>query len=316
PTLPSGWAYISCKQDGANRLLTGYSFTSTSLTVESCVSTCKSRGFTYAGMEYADECYCGTGYAVSPVTAPESDCSMACAGNSTEMCGSGYRLSVYSSEAVSASNTLVLPIYWGKNSSCIVEASTGRTLSGNSLIDSGMTVGKCVSLCDSNGFIYAGLEFADECYCGNTLSAANGGGVPASSSSQCNMPCAGNSGEICGAGFRLTLYSKSTAAPTATLPAGWSLDMCAIDNASRVLTGYQGTDAALTPTSCINKCASLGFVLAGLENGNECYCGNILTNNPIGARDDQCGTPCAGDASQNCGASYRMLIYQKASHPA
>lgn len=138
----------------------GYSFTSASLTVESCVSTCKSRGFTYAGLEYADECYCGTGYAVSPVTAPESDCSMACAGNSTEKCGSGYRLSVYSSEAVSASNTLVLPIYWGKNSSCIVEASTGRTLSGNSLIDSGMTVEKCVSLCDSNGFIYAGLEFA------------------------------------------------------------------------------------------------------------------------------------------------------------
>ncbi|KAJ7165067.1 WSC domain-containing protein, partial [Mycena filopes] len=316
PTLPSGWAYISCKQDGANRLLTGmncYYFTNTALTVESCISTCKARGFTYAGMEYTNECYCGTGYSTTPVTAPESDCSMACAGKSTEMCGSGYRLSVYSSEAVSSTNTLVLPTYWSKTSRCIVEASTGRTLGGNSLIDGSMTVEKCVSLCDSNGYIYAGLEYANECYCGNTISTANGGGVPAGSNSECNMPCAGKSSEICGAGFRLTLYTKGTA-PTTTLPTGWSLDMCAIDNPSRILTGYQGSaDAALTPTSCINKCAGLGFVLAGLQNGNECYCGNILTNNPIGARDDQCGTPCTGDASQNCGGGYRMLIYQKAS---
>jgi hypothetical protein len=118
--------------------------------------------------------------------------------------------------------------------------------------------------------------------------------------------------QTCGAGFRLTLYTKTPPAG-ATLPAGWSPSMCAIDNMSRVLTGFQGTDPALTPSSCITNCAARNFSLSGVENGNECYCGNFLTNSPVGARDVQCGTPCSGDPSINCGGGFRIMIYQKAS---
>ncbi|KAJ6591192.1 glyoxal oxidase N-terminus-domain-containing protein [Mycena vulgaris] len=302
PTLPTGWAYVACtKEPSSGRLLTGYAFTSASLTVESCIATCQSRGFTHAGVEYANECYCGNGYASAAVTASESDCSMPCAGKSSEMCGAGYRLSVYSSASASAG--LVLPAFWSTTSRCITESETGRALSGTSLLDSGMTVEKCVSLCDNTGFSFAGLEFKNECYCDNAISTANGGGV-AANPDDCNLPCAGNSAQICGAGFRLTLYTKTVPA-TAALPAGWSPSMCAVDNPARVLTGYMGTDNELTPASCITKCASLNFTLSGVENGNECYCGNILTNNPVGARDAQCSTPCSGDDSQNCGGGYR-----------
>ncbi|KAJ7792251.1 glyoxal oxidase N-terminus-domain-containing protein [Mycena olivaceomarginata] len=233
PTLPAGWSYVACTQEPTDggRLLAGYSFSSASLTVESCISTCKSRGFSYAGMEHADECYCGTGYSVPAVKAPETDCSMACAGSASEVCGSGFRLSVYTSDPAGSNSNLVLPPYWGKTSQCIVEASSGRTLSGNSWIDGGMTVEKCVSFCDSTGFNYAGAEFGNECYCDNTISLANGGGVLASSASECNKPCAdhtGNSAEICGDGFRLTMYTKGNAT-AAALPAGWSPSMCAVD---------------------------------------------------------------------------------------
>ncbi|KAJ7662114.1 WSC domain-containing protein [Mycena polygramma] len=314
-TSTAGWAYVACTKEPANgRLLNGYSFTSASLTVENCISTCESRGFTFAGLEYANECHCGTGYSAPALAATETDCSMPCAGKASEMCGGWYRLSVYSSESTSGSNNLVLPPYWSKISKCVIEASSGRTLSGTSWIDPGMTVEKCANFCDTNGFSYAGLEYANECYCDNRISLANGGGVNANSDSECNMPCAGNSAEVCGAGFRITLYTKGNATVT-PLPAGWSPSMCAIDNPSRVLTGHQSTETALTPASCINKCAGLSFSLSGVENGNECYCGNILTNNPVGARDNQCGTPCSGDASQNCGGSYRINIYQKASGP-
>jgi hypothetical protein len=83
-------------------------------------------------MEYANECYCGTGYSSPAVTAPQNDCSMACAGQASEMCGAGYRLSIYSSEPASGSNSnLVLPAFWSKTSRCIIEASSGRTLSGS-----------------------------------------------------------------------------------------------------------------------------------------------------------------------------------------
>ncbi|KAJ6618724.1 WSC domain-containing protein, partial [Mycena sp. CBHHK59/15] len=146
-----------------------------------------------------------------------------------------------------------------------------------------------------------------ECYCANGYASS----PVKAAETDCNMNCAGNSLQTCGAGYRLSLYTKTPPAG-ATLPSGWSPSMCAIDNSARVLTGYQGTDAALTPASCISKCAGLGFSLSGVENGNECYCGNFLTNSPIGARDVQCGTPCSGDVSQNCGGGYRIMVYQKA----
>ncbi|KAJ7173130.1 glyoxal oxidase N-terminus-domain-containing protein [Mycena crocata] len=310
PTLPTGWAYVACtKELASGRLLNGFTFTSNSLTVESCVATCQSRGFTYAGMQYSSECYCGTGYSSAASVAAESDCSMPCAGKATEKCGAGYRLSVYSSDTTPSASGLVLPPYWSKTPTCITEASTGRALAGTAWIDGGMTVERCVALCDSAGFSLAGLQYKNECYCDNTISTANGGGV-ATSPNDCNLPCAGNAAEICGAGYRISLYNKtgSTAVP---LPAGWSPSMCAVDNNARVLTGYKGTDSALTPASCITKCASLGFILAGVENGGECLCSSRLENNPIGARDVECSTPCKGDASQDCGGAFRIMIYQQ-----
>jgi hypothetical protein len=150
-----------------------------------------------------------------------------------------------------------------------------------------------------------------ECYCDNVIPTANGGGVDAPAG-DCNLPCGGNSAEVCGAGFRISLYTKIAPA-AAALPAGWAPNFCAVDNAARVLREYQTTDAALTPTRCITTCAARNYTLSGVENGNECYCGNTLWSNPVAVRDVQCGGPCAGDAAQNCGAGFRIMIYQKAS---
>lgn len=69
-----------------------------------------------------------------------------------------------------------------------------------------MTVQNCITLCGGKGYSIAGLEYASQCFCGNSL--------PASASptpgivGTCNMPCAGNSSELCGAGSRLSLYQK------------------------------------------------------------------------------------------------------------
>ncbi|KAF5341565.1 hypothetical protein D9757_014740 [Collybiopsis confluens] len=50
------------------------------------------------------------------------------------------------------------------------------------------TVQECINLCASQNFSVAGMEFSDECYCGNRL--VNGAVVAADST--CNMGCAGN----------------------------------------------------------------------------------------------------------------------------
>ena len=48
-------AYIGCFADSSTRLLSSISNVSSSLTPQTCRTFCKSKGYTYAGVEYADE---------------------------------------------------------------------------------------------------------------------------------------------------------------------------------------------------------------------------------------------------------------------
>lgn len=52
----------------------------------------------------------------------------------------------------------------------------------------------------SRGYMYAGLEFGAECYCGHKIQTAN------SSESECNMECKGEKSNLCGGANRLSIY--------------------------------------------------------------------------------------------------------------
>lgn len=71
--------------------------------------------------------------------------------------------------------------------------------------DNAMTVEKCVDYCVSQGNAYAGTQFANECYCGNTAPPA------ARMGAKCDTPCAGNANEVCGGALRLSVYKKNGA---------------------------------------------------------------------------------------------------------
>ncbi|OJT07433.1 Fructose-bisphosphate aldolase, partial [Trametes pubescens] len=58
-SIPMGWTSAGCVSDSGARGLTGYSFVSDSRSLTTCVSTCASKGFSMAGVEYGRECYCG-----------------------------------------------------------------------------------------------------------------------------------------------------------------------------------------------------------------------------------------------------------------
>lgn len=312
PVLPSGWTYKSCvREPSSGRTLTGYSFTSSSMTVDMCVSTCATKGYTMAGAEYANECYCGNSFAGAATGGgsipPESECNMPCAGDSSQICGAGNRLSVYANGQI-APGAPVLPPGWSSTSKCITEASTGRALVGNSFTSQSLTLDQCVDVCDQTGFQYAGAEYGAECYCSNTISTANGGGMEVAAS-DCNMNCAGNSQQKCGAGYRITLYTKNTVSNP--LPTGWVKNFCTIDQDTRVLDGYSYSDgSSMTPATCIVACAQRGFILAGVENGNECYCGNTIKQ-AYPTKDADCKTACSGDDSQYCGGGWRLMVYIK-----
>ncbi|KAK3343116.1 WSC domain-containing protein [Neurospora tetraspora] len=92
-----GWFYSGCHRDDvAQRILTGPSTRSNDMTVETCVGFCNTRGFTYAGLEYQTECYCGN--AMDSVNLDEVDgsqCEELCSGDAEEYCGGPRRLSLY-----------------------------------------------------------------------------------------------------------------------------------------------------------------------------------------------------------------------------
>jgi hypothetical protein len=223
---------------------------------------------------------------------------MPCAGNSAETCGGSSALSLFYSAspagAASASTassasaspspaaaSVTLPSGWA-SSGCVAEGSSGRALTGTSTAADGMTVETCVAYCQTNGFSIAGLEYSRECYCGNSFS--NGASL-STTSGNCNMPCGGNSKEICGGPSALSIYqgpasaaaattSSSTAAasPTAnygnpTLPSGWSTagSGCIQEVNGRALAGISESSASMTVPTCLNFCSSKGYKYAGLE---------------------------------------------------
>ena len=67
------------------------------LTIEKCKKLCfEDHGYVYAGVQHANECWCGMGNdkpTISP--APQSECSMPCAGDSSQKCGGKWRMNIY-----------------------------------------------------------------------------------------------------------------------------------------------------------------------------------------------------------------------------
>lgn len=134
------------------------------MTDESCIAFCTSKGFPYAGTEYAQECYCGRSLAAGAAEAPETDCNTPCTGDSTQPCGGAGRLTLFYSSAIvgpSANPGVNGFAYIG----CYSEGATGRALThGVGTIPAAeMTVAKCTAACQNAGFILAGVEYGGEC---------------------------------------------------------------------------------------------------------------------------------------------------------
>ncbi|KAH0525182.1 hypothetical protein TsFJ059_007583 [Trichoderma semiorbis] len=91
-----GYTYAGCYQDNIGRVLTGDILPNLGpMTNDKCVANCVSKGFSIAATEYGGQCYCGNELVGSSKLA-ENQCTMACEGNSKEVCGGNWAISVYS----------------------------------------------------------------------------------------------------------------------------------------------------------------------------------------------------------------------------
>ncbi|ELQ37188.1 hypothetical protein M0657_004522 [Pyricularia oryzae] len=88
------WSFQECRTEATEgRALTGNAYFDDAMTLEACASACTA--FTFFGVEYGRECYCGDSFGEGSVEAAETDCSFPCPGDGAQLCGAGVRLSTY-----------------------------------------------------------------------------------------------------------------------------------------------------------------------------------------------------------------------------
>ncbi|KAI0122886.1 hypothetical protein BJ170DRAFT_116294 [Xylariales sp. AK1849] len=243
-----GYTLVGCQKEptSGNRALNAASFAYDGMTLDSCLKNCT--GYSYWGTEYGRECYCGDSLDSTSEQADLSECSMVCSGDSTEYCGAGNRVELYVTTAIPtetlASKPTVSPF---ARLGCYTEASGGRALTGASYADDAMTLEMCASECA--GFTYFAAEYGRECYCGNTLDSTS----TKAAAGDCNMVCAGNRFEYCGAGSRLELYSLAVSSSS-------SVSVAISSTVTSITTSSSAPATTSTSSSSIRTSSTLSTI--------------------------------------------------------
>ena len=305
------------------------------MTVAKCTTACAA--YTYAGVEYSGECYCGNTLTAPGGPAPDglAGCNMLCNGNQTEYCGGPNRLDLYkkgasptsaagtttaaaTSSAAPTSAATGLPTGWSYKGCWIDNANGGRILINAQPDNAQLTVESCVAACKGAGYTIAGAEYSTQCFCGNSII---NGGTQATSEADCGMNCGGNANEKCGGPNRMSIYATGTVtvldppkAQKSGLPTGWNYAGCISEgtNNRRALQYQLILPQTNDAQNCLVQCSTYGYTAGGMEYGEECYCGDAgdpFANGATTVAETECATACPGDARYLCGAGNRLSFY-------
>ncbi|NWI29259.1 WSCD2 protein, partial [Sula dactylatra] len=190
---------------------------------------------------------------------------------------------------------------------CYVDNTRRRTLRGVSFFDyKKMTVFRCQDNCAERGYLYAGLEFGAECYCGHKVQASN------ASESECNMECKGERSNTCGGVNRLSIYRLELAQESARRYGSAIFRGCfrQPDNVSIALPVSQ-LMLNMSVDKCVDFCTEKEYPLSALA-GTTCCCGFPTTLFTLHEREDEqlCAQKCAGEEFESCGTAEYLLVYQ------
>lgn len=214
-----------------------------------------------------------------------------------------------------------LPGGWSAKG-CWQDGPNGRILPKYQAPDNNqLTPQLCAQLCDSKGYSVSGTEYFRQCFCGNAI---YNGGHASKENSSCNTPCDGDQKQMCGGAGYLSIISEGEPQiyqdPTVQLGGlngtwtyqGCYEDVTDPDDGKRSLPWALHFPKTMTATQCLWACAQYGYPAAGLEYGEECYCGDPIHMTESGSQkrpDSECNTVCAGNASAYCGGGLRLSTY-------
>ncbi|KAL5012613.1 hypothetical protein ScPMuIL_011164 [Solemya velum] len=164
-------------------------------TPRKCIEICMEEGFQFAGLQQTDQCCCGNQYGKhGPL--PETDCRSSCPGDADFWCGDYWKQSIYATKHrgpdVFARNPLYIGCYDTKDPH--LDGSTRRMKTTN-------TPDRCISLCRSKGFKFAGLR-GSKCLCGNSF-----GKDRVADETSCSSKCPGDADFWCGGFYTSSIYA-------------------------------------------------------------------------------------------------------------
>jgi hypothetical protein len=183
----AGPLFLGCFADSMTRDLPYQVYDSQANTTEACVTACISKGYRFAATQSGSQCFCGNAYGGQ---GPAGGCTTPCTGDQSEKCGGGYQNSVY---------VAIGPAPKASPVGCYADSMMTRELPDQVFGGPYMTVESCAACCAYRGYLYAGPEDGNQCFCGATYGTQGPSGG-------CNYPCAGNAKEICGGVYANSVY--------------------------------------------------------------------------------------------------------------
>ncbi|KAN0132716.1 hypothetical protein V8E53_009387, partial [Lactarius tabidus] len=184
-----------------------------------------------------------------------------------------------------------------------------------------VTVESCTTSCASQNLTLAKLEHGVQCFCGNRPIIDGASNV---SDLDCKSGHNSNKVEERDGLNRVSIYILSIRASnssvsvvptvqTTNLPGQWQYSRCIAEPMPANVLPYRILLANNNSAeNCLDQCSTFGYPAAGMENGQECWCGDvadIADNGGKTAAESDCEMPCTGDPLHLCGGTWRLQLY-------
>ncbi|XP_053313157.1 WSC domain-containing protein 1 [Spea bombifrons] len=148
---------------------------------------------------------------------------------------------------------------------CFVDNVEERTLKATVFYDlRKMTIGHCQEACAERSYLYAGLAYGAECYCGNNLP------LNRAKEEECNNECKGEKGSVCGGVNRLSVFQlEELQALEKRRNVTYRGCYRAPENITQI---FPASFANFTVEMCSEFCTAKEYPLA-VFRWTECFCG-------------------------------------------
>ncbi|KAI1406264.1 hypothetical protein F4819DRAFT_241634 [Hypoxylon fuscum] len=117
----------------------------------------------------------------------------------------------------------------------------------------------------------------------------------------------------------ITTVSTSSVITPAPSPTSWTDMGCYVEDPALPILeenmSPEGGDAALSIPKCENTCYLKAYVFAGVQEGNQCWCGSYEGGEWASNQTD-CNIPCTGDSKAFCGGKGLVNIFMAEQNEA